>query len=273
MRRKVLLIGGTGLVGCAIKDSLSQAYQVVVTAGHHEVEGGYRLPAEDTGQLLDILEKENPEIVISSMRGDFQAQYRFHETLADWLGRTTKRLLFISTANVFDGDMSRPWTEEAQPVPESDYGKYKRDCEAMLMKKLPGRLAIFRIPSVWAPDCPRIQMLREYSASRKPLATYPNDYVNVTHADQVGACAKYVLEHDLTGIFHIGSRDTVDYFAFQKMVCDLLEINYPAFAPEDIPEKVYQAVLPARTEIPDTLQLTVSQVLQALKEKRLWERN
>jgi len=265
-KQKVLLLGGTGLVGRAIKDSLSQDHQVVITAGHHEVEGGYQLQAENTDSLIEILEKEDPEIVISSMRGDFQAQYRFHEVLADWLAGRSKRLLFISTANVFDGDLSQPWTEEAQPAPESDYGRFKRDCEAMLMKKLSGRLIIFRIPSVWAPDCPRIRTLREFSASRKPLAAYPNDFVNVTLADQVGACAKYVLDHDLQGIFHIGSKDLVDYHEFQKMVCDLLEISDPVFALEDIPEKVYQAVLPARAELPDALQLTVSQVLQALKK-------
>lgn len=265
MKQKVLLIGGTGLVGRAIKDSLSQDYHVVVTAGHRETEGGYRLPAEDTHRLLEILETENPEIVISSIRGDFQAQYRFHEMLADWLGGKSKRLLFISTANVFDGDMSRPWTEEAQPDPESDYGKYKRDCERMLAEQLSGQLIIFRIPSVWAPDCPRIQMLREYSANRKPMAAYPNDYVNVTLSSQVGAYAEFVLKNNLRGIFHVGSTDTVDYLEFQKMVCDKLQIKYPAFAPEEIPEKVYQAVIPAREEIPETLQLTVAQVLAALK--------
>ena len=89
----------------------------------------------------------------------------------------------------------------------------------------------------------------------------------MTLTDQVGACAKYVLDHDLKGIFHIGSRDTVDYYEFQKMVCDQLEIPYPVFELEHSPDKVYQAVIPARAEIPDALQLTVLQVLQALKQK------
>lgn len=264
MKQKVFLLGGTGLVGRAIKESLSQDYHVVLTAGHNEVAGGYRLSAEEPYILLEILEKENPEIVISSIRGDFQAQYRFHEILADWLYGKSKRLLFVSTANVFDGDMSQPWTEEAQPNPQSDYGKYKRDCEAMLTERLSEQLIIFRLPSVWAPDCPRIQMLREYSASRKPLPTYPNDYVNVTLSSQVGAYAAYVLTHDLKGIFHVGSTDTVDYYEFQKMVCGLLKIQYPEFVLEDIPKKVYQAVIPARTEIPDRLQLTFAQVLDTL---------
>lgn len=266
MKQKALLIGGTGLVGRSIKDNLSQDYHVIITAGHHEVKNGYQLQAENTDFLLQILAKEEPEIVISSIRGDFQAQFRFHEVLSDWMKGKNKRLLFISTANVFDGDLSQPWTEEAQSNPESDYGKYKSDCEAMLTEKLPGQLIIFRIPSVWAPDCPRIQMLREYSASGKPMVTYPNDHVNVTLADQVGAYAKYVLKNDLNGIFHVGSMDTVDYYEFQKMVCSLLEIKLPNFVLQDIPEKVFQAVIPTRAEIPAALQLTVSQVLQALKQ-------
>lgn len=90
--------------------------------------------------------------------------------------------------------------------------------------------------------------------------------MNVTSSSQIGAYAAYVLTHDLKGIFHVGSTDTVDYFEFQKMVCDLLKIQYPAFALEDIPEKVYQAVISARTEIPDALQLTVMQVLETLKK-------
>lgn len=37
--KKVLLLGGTGLVGRAIERNLRGVYQVVVTAGHHESDG------------------------------------------------------------------------------------------------------------------------------------------------------------------------------------------------------------------------------------------
>ena len=96
MGKKVLLIGGTGLVGRAVKDSLSQEYHVTVTAGHHEVEGGYQLPAEDTDTLISILEKENPDIVISSMRGDFQAQYRFPDQIMENTRGTARRCWSIN---------------------------------------------------------------------------------------------------------------------------------------------------------------------------------
>ena len=126
LRKKVFIIGGTGLVGRAIKESLAQTYEVVVTAGHHEVAGGYQLQAEDTDRLLEILEKENPQIVISTINGAFVPQYTFHTILADWMSKEpSKKLLFISTANVFDGDLSQPCTEQTPPIPNQIMGNSK----------------------------------------------------------------------------------------------------------------------------------------------------
>ena len=89
--------------------------------------------------------------MISSINGAFVPQYTFHTVLADWMSKEpSKRLLFISTANVFDGDLSQPCTEQTPPNPESDYGKFKRDCETMLMEKLPAQLIIFRLGAVCA---------------------------------------------------------------------------------------------------------------------------
>ena len=60
-------------------------YQIVPTAGHHDPENGYRLTAEEPNKLAEILTLEKPDIVISSIRGNFQAQINFHKALADWL--------------------------------------------------------------------------------------------------------------------------------------------------------------------------------------------
>ena len=66
--KKVLLLGGTGLVGQAIYQSLKDTYQVVVTAGHQKVEGGWQLKVEEPARLCFILDKENPDIVIDTTK-------------------------------------------------------------------------------------------------------------------------------------------------------------------------------------------------------------
>lgn len=265
--KKILLIGGNGLVGNAIKNALQPDYRVAITAGHHDIKGGYKLEIEDTDFLLKILNSENPDIVISSITGDFQKQMEFHATLAEWLAGKDKKLLYISTANVFDGDLSRPWTEADSPVPGSDYGKFKKECEEMLQQKLPEQLIIFRLSGVWSPECPRIRQLIEYGNTGKAVPTCQGDQVNITLADQIGEYARYVLDHELQGIFHIGTTDTVDYYEFQKLVCNALGIKQPDFQIETMTEPVFQAVIPARKEIPQNLQLTIQQVLHTLAFK------
>lgn len=264
MRRKILLLGATGLVGRAAAGSLGENDQIIPAAGHGAPENGYRLPVEDPDRLLEVLTGEDPDVVISSVRGDYPAQMAFHRTLAEWMAGKEKRLLYMSTANVFDGSLSQPWTEDAPPAPASDYGVFKRECEEMLGQLLGEQLAVFRLAAVWSPGCPRVRQLRRSSESGEPHPTYPGYTINVTLADQIGDYAKYVLSRGLHGIFHVGTTDTVNYAAFEEMVCRALHIPLPVFAPEP-EEEAFLAVLPARGEIPADLQMTVSDVLSALK--------
>lgn len=263
--KKILLLGSTGLVGRALEEALREDYRIIPAAGHCVPKDGYCLPVEEPEKLLEALDREDPEIVISTLRGDYGAQLRFHEALADWMAGKEKRLLYVSTANVFDGDLSRPRTEADPPCPESEYGVFKRDCEEMLGRKLGEQLVIFRLPSVWSPGCPRIRQLEAHSRSGEPHRTVRGDAVNVVLARQICDYARYVLDRDLRGIFHVGTTDTVDYFAFEKRVCETLGIAPPEFAVEEAETQAYQAVLPARKEIPDELQMTAAQVLEALR--------
>lgn len=265
MRRKVLLIGCNSLVGQSIVAGLHDNYQIIPTAGHHAPENGYPLMIEEPDKLVEVLTHENPEIVISSIRGSCQPQMVFHKTLADWLAGKEKRLLYISTANVFDGNLSRPWTEYDLPMPESDYGSFKRDCEAMLGKILENQLTIFRLAAVWSADCPRVQQLKLHSRNKEPYHTYPNYRINVTLTEQIGNYAKYVLDNNLHGIFHVGTTDTVNYFSFEKMVCEALKIDLPQFVAGTEGEEVFFAILPTRKDIPKGLQMTVSDVLSSIK--------
>lgn len=264
MRKKVLLIGGNSLVGQSIVSGLDDNYQVILTAGHHVPENGYQLMVEEPNKLVEILAYENPEIVISSVCGNYQSQISFHKTLADWLLKEKKRLLYISTGNVFDGNLSKPWTEHDLPMPESDYGRFKWDCETMLEKILEKQLTIFRLSFVWSADCPRVQQLKLHSRNKEPHRTYPNYRINVTFAKQIGNYAKYVLDNNLCGIFHVGTTDTVNYFSFEKMVCETLKIAPPQFVAETGDDEVSFAILPTRKEIPNDLQMTVSDVLSSI---------
>lgn len=133
----------------------------------------------------------------------------------------------------------------------------------MMGALLGSRLTIFRLAAVWSPDCPRVQRLTRHSRSGEPYHTYPNYRINITFTQQIGRYAKYVLDHDLHGIFHVVTTDMVNYFSLEKLACEALKIKPPRFVTETAAEEATLAILPSRKEIPDDLQMTVSDVLSA----------
>ena len=173
----------------------------------------------------------------------------------------------MSTSNVFDGNLSKPWTEEDVPVPESDYGIFKRNCECMLQDKISEQLVIFRLSAVWDRECPRLHKLKQCSCAGEKVHTYPGLSVNLTWAEQIGDYAGYILEHNLTGVFHVGSTDCVDYFEFEKDVCGKLGIPAPEFEKEEMPENSFQAVVSIRRDIPECLHITTEEILKRLSER------
>lgn len=262
--KKAIIFGGTGLVGSAIVNSLVGNYEVIVVSGHHEIENGYMCSTENLAKLQDILKKEQPDVVVSSILGDFSSQMRFHEELSDWIKDNDKVMVYISTTNVFDGDLSHPVDEASEPNPESDYGIFKLNCEKMLQRKLDEKLIILRLNSVWASRCKRIERLRRCSDEGIEIETFPGDMISITLADQVGEYVKYILDNELRGIFHVGTEDRVDYHEFELMVCDRLKIPYPRFKLINVEKPAYQAFLPTIREIPEDLRKRVKDVLEAI---------
>jgi dTDP-4-dehydrorhamnose reductase len=89
--RKVMILGGTGLIGKAIAERLKDKYEIIIVSGHHEISQGYTCRVEDTERLLDILNREIPDIVISTLVGAFDAQLKYHDILGAWLKNHGKR--------------------------------------------------------------------------------------------------------------------------------------------------------------------------------------
>lgn len=101
-----------------------------------------------------------------------------------------------------------------------------------------------------------------------PIQSYQNLFVNYTTNAHIAQWIAYLLERDLRGVFHIGTRDMREYAAFQRELLQALGLQPPAFHMERWSEPQYQAVLPGRTDIPSCLQFDVADVLAYLVENR-----
>ena len=262
----ILILGAAGLAGSAITGALR--------AEGHNLSGTCRTPGSGSGLLrfdlgepqsiVPLLEETRPDVVISCLRGDFDLHLEAHGLAADFLRRHGGRMLYLSTANVFDGDLSRPHYEGDAPCSDTAYGQFKIACERLLRDRLGRDCVILRPPEIWGVPCPRLDALARNTREGKPVQTYENLFVNYTTDAQIARWVSFLLAHGLQGVFHVGTRDTSGYTAFLERLAARLGLPAPAFAVVQNETAAYQAVLPGRAEIPEELQLSVDDVLDDL---------
>lgn len=267
---KILILGASGYAGQAIAQRLIKNHEVYGT--YHTQEKFniaqskmFQMELGNSNYIKNVLDKIHPQIVISSLRGDFQLQLEAHNMIADYLLKNEDgKIIFISSSNAFDAAKEKPHYESDKTDSHTDYGKFKVACEQMLQDKLKNRCVIVRIPEIFGKNCPRILKLMQDTVNNTPIITYPNLYVNYTTNIQIAEWIAYIIKEDLGGIFHIGTKDTYNYMRFQSELSRILGLKEPVFQKELIPQKCFQAVLPGRKEIPEKLQMRVTDVLEYL---------
>jgi dTDP-4-dehydrorhamnose reductase len=269
--KKILILGASGLVGRALIEEFKDKYDLygtyTSTLTKLPPDKQFQLGVHQTHELRNILRSIQPDIVISCLRGEFGQQLKFHREMAEELRNTTSSLYFFSTTNVFDGDFSKPHIETDVPIAESDYGKFKIDCEIMLTEILEERVNIIRIPAIWGKDSPRWRMILESIENRTAIDAYSNLMCNNLLDVQLARQLRFIIKNKLKGIFHLGSVDTMTQSQFYENILtklgnrlDLLKtVHYL-----DSDKTYFFALQSTRNDLPESLQTTNKEIISHL---------
>ncbi|MFT8888168.1 MAG: sugar nucleotide-binding protein [Ethanoligenens sp.] len=216
----ILVLGASGMIGNAIFQNLSTDFAVYGTYCGHIPDTSasqyLHFDVSDKNELADIFQKTKPDIVVSSLRGDFADQGNRHKELAEYLLKTGGRLIFLSTANVFDGCPFKPHSERDVPCPASGYGDFKYRCEQMLQKNLNDQLTIVRLPKVLSKK--RVQMLLARQTPGQIFPLYSNLLMSANTDENVAREIRFIIGHGLSGIYHLTSKDFISYQEFYSGV-------------------------------------------------------
>lgn len=209
---KILVLGASGTIGSALYQVLSGAkeYAVYGTFNRNKPDNireeywrGYDI--SDAAELDEILGSIRPDMVISSLTGDFELQMDAHRRVAAYLKDTSGRMIFMSTANVFDGDVRGEHSEDSVPYPISAYGKFKKSCEELLVNALGGKCLTIRLPKIFSTDYAK--SLIQQAESGQPI--YSNLYMNLNTAPNVAQAVMSCIEIGKSGVLHLISRDRI----------------------------------------------------------------
>lgn len=267
----ILIFGASGYIGSVLKKTLeSQNHNVFGTYNTFKKEyendkSFLKCSFEDEKTVLEVLDEAAPDVVISCVRGDFNLQMKAHLIIAHYLLKHSKKIIYFSTANVFDGETALPHFENDTPKPKTDYGKFKAECEKMLKNKLGENCVIVRIPQVWGKNSPRTKKLISDAKNGRAIETISNTFLNYATEKEIAGFVSYILKNNLKGTFHIGTEDMCSLTEFQKRLLSAMNFKNSEFKEETEEKPYYLAVLRKRKDIPKNLYMSINDIIQYLK--------
>ena len=207
--KKILIFGGSGFLGKAIYKELNPFFNLHCTYYKNIIfKKNKRFHYFDIRyKSIKLLNKIQPNIIISSISGDFYNQISFHNELINYCDLKKIKLMFISSSNVFDYFTNFPSYEDDKTFSNSIYGKFKINIENKILRLKNKNWAILRSPMIFDNNSPRIVELKKNIFNQHPIEIFPNLIVNINSAKFFAKQIHYIISRNLTGIIHHGSKD------------------------------------------------------------------
>ena len=269
-KHRILILGASGFLGNALYKELCSYFKTFGTyckpnslleKNKHFFQ--YNVEEDD---IFEILEVVKPSIIISALRGDFHSQTIAHQHIVEYLKMNDCKIIFLSSANVFDAYSKFPSYEDDKTWSESIYGHFKIKIENMLLRLPKRQVSIIRLPMVFGSQSPRIKEIKIHIYDKSAIEIFPNLIMNVTTDYKITQQIHYMINRNKSGVFHLGSTDLVHHDEFiQELVGKLTEntVHYKHVFTTN--EDRYLAVMPKANQLPKHLQITSLEVLEELE--------
>jgi len=269
-KARILILGASGFIGNAIYKELCSYFRTFGTynTNNKTLENNqhffqYNIEEDDVFEILNTIK---PTVIISSLRGDFSAQIIAHQHISEYILQNKARLIFLSSANVFDAYSKFPSYEYDKTLSNSVYGHFKIKIENMLLRLPKMKIVILRLPMVFGASSPRVDEIKLLLKEKLPIEVFPNLVMNVTSDNKLTQQIHYIINQNKYGVFHLGSTDLVHHDEFISDVINSLGDYKPIYKHVyTTNDERYLAVLPKNNKLPKHLQIKSTEILQELE--------
>lgn len=276
---KVLITGGSGLLGSAVSFHFRDYFQVTSTYTSHKVEiDGCKTIQLDITYLrktIDTIKKIKPEIIIHTAALVGVGICEKNPVLAKKINvegtrniveaakKTDSKIIYISTDYVFDGKKGN-YSEEDKPNPINIYGKTKYGGEILIdtQKDAIIRTSIYgwniiktrRSFSTWI-----IEDLR----NNKHINVFADNINSMMLANNFAEALKEFIDKDLNGITNIASSEKISKYDFAITLADIFKLD------KDLVNPIKNDEAPGADKRPLDVSLSTSKSRKELKTRLL----
>jgi dTDP-4-dehydrorhamnose reductase len=251
---KVVITGGSGLLGSNLSAMYSSNHEVYFTYNTHpvKIKGCTAVKADITVSIEEI-KKLEPDLIIhcaamtdvDKCETDREAASKVNVfgtenvvRAAEYLGC---RLIHISTDAVFDGKKGM-YTESDRPNPANYYGKTKLDAEK-IVSKLKDSVIVRTNIYGWnlLPKQSLAEWMIEKLRKKEALPAIKDIYTTPMLVNNLGRALEEIYEKDKRGIYNVAGSERASKLEFANAIAKVFSLNGKLIKPISSKELKFKA--------------------------------
>jgi len=264
---RVLIFGGSSSIGTAIFKELNPFYDL-----HATYYKQIRFSSNKRYLYYDlkddpvfILNKLNPDIIISGLKGNFNLQVKYYDKIIKYCEAFNSKLMFISSSSVFDSFVNFPSYEEDKTFSQSIYGRFNIHIENKLFRMKSSNWTINRSAMIFSSKSKRIDQIKESIINLSPIEIFPNLIININSENLLAKHLHYMISRNLKGIFHHGSKDLINHEELIKIIIEKLNLRAVKFKyVYTTNNNRYISLLSNKNSFPKHLNFTFDSILEKI---------
>ena len=238
---KLLVLGGSGLIGNALLKNSKNEFDILTTfyKNHISIKNvrsfQYSFP-NDLNNLRELLEKEKPDVLVNTMgysnidfcelnKSDTEMLHvEFTEKICKLCENIGTKQIFLSSDYVFDGEKGN-YSEDDVPNPVNYYGLSKLKAEQLILKNPINTVIRTSVIYDWDYRARFFNSVIKNLQNNQEVNATTDVYNSVTFLDNLVESIFKVITLNQNGIFHVVDSACVNRFEFAEMIAKIFRLD------------------------------------------------
>ena len=278
--KKILIIGGSGLLGSALQRELMSKFTVSSTYfsnGNHS-QGSFFLNVHDELSTSNLIQGLRPDYVINCAgltnvehcekypEKAMRLNAKFPESLAKLCAKNAIKLIHVSTDH-FNSDIDTLRDESMTPVPVNRYG-YSKLIGETLVRQVDNNALILRTNFFGVSPSGNHSLLDFAVVSllgKKPLFGFEDVVFTPMGVTQFASTLTTLLDKDVSGILNLCGSESLTKLSFLKLVAEEMGFDPSLICPSISTEHRTKVNRPVRLSLDNSRLLGFTGDLPSLK--------
>lgn len=234
MKEKILILGGTGAIGTALRAACSTSSKeyLATTRNPHgvreqfiywDIEGGHFDFPEDCRTVVYCAGLTSLEACRSDPAKSRRINIDLSTAVLTELAQQQRRIVYLSSSLVFDGKTVLPCLS-TPTNPQTEYGAQKAIMEKFCLSELPHVLVV-RLTKIVSSKTPIIATWLRKISERLPVEAVSDLAVSPMSAEFCARAILTLIDAEAKGLAHLSGDRDLSYFQFAQLLCKALKVD------------------------------------------------